>query len=48
MAIDWTALSPSANTETIVEALKELKESVEMMEGKYQDYDERVTKLESE
>lgn len=46
--IDWTKLSSSSDTETIVNALKELKESLDRMEDKYKDYDERVTNLESE
>jgi len=46
MTIDWTALTSSANTETIVEALKELKEAQDLMQDKYKDYDERVTVLE--
>ena len=47
MGIDFENLTSSANTETIVAALKELKESINRMEDKYADYENRTTVLEN-
>ena len=47
MGIDFENLTSSANTETIVTALKELKEGIDRMEEKYSDYENRTTVLEN-